>query len=291
MNIEAFRRFSIPSAQERFTARDAMLYALGLGYGSDPERSEELDYVYEGRLKVHPAVALVLGRFEQWTNTPELEIDWRRILHAEQSLRVFRPIKADIDIRAEYSFTGLQDRGPDRGAMLHITKNIFAQGEPDPVATAVMSWLLAGDGGFGGDETVPSLAGPALPSTAPDDQLELAVPNQAALLYRLNGDYNPLHADPAAARTVGFDRPILHGLATYGYAWRALARMTADGDANRIEFFTARFSKPFYPGETLRTEIWRQGRDVRFRCKSVERDIIVLDRGTARLAAGPSPDM
>lgn len=261
-----------------------MLYALSLGYGSDPEREAELRFVYEKDLTVHPGFPLVIARFEQWTNRSELELDWRRVLHAEQALAVHRPIVADADYRAEYAITGIKDRGEGRGAMIQIEKTVFQDGENRPCATSTMGWLLAGDGGCGASDDLAELAGTPLPDRAADHSCDTPVPEQAALLYRLNGDYNPLHADPEFARGIGFDKPILHGLATYGLAWRAIAHVVADDDATGITYMGARFSKPFFPGETLRTEVYEGvGGAKHFRCLSVERDVVVLDRGIVRM--------
>ena len=146
-----------------------------------------------------------------------------------------------------------------------------------------MTTFCRGDGGFGGP-TGPSPKPHVLPERPPDTSCDLATLPQAALLYRLNGDYNPLHADPEVAKAAGFDRPILHGLCTFGIVTHAILRTCCDYDSHAVRTMDARFSSPVFPGETIRTEIWREANEVSFRVRVVERDVVVLNNGRAELA-------
>jgi acyl dehydratase len=143
--------------------------------------------------------------------------------------------------------------------------------------------FLRGDGGFGGPSG-PTPEPHRLPERQPDISVDLPTLPQAGLIYRLSGDYNPLHADPAVAAGAGFSRPILHGLCTFGVAGRAVLRACCDNDQRRLGSFRARFSAPVYPGETIRTEIWRDAQTISFRARVPERDIVVLGNGLATLA-------
>jgi acyl dehydratase len=151
------------------------------------------------------------------------------------------------------------------------------------LATVTSTYMLRGDGGQGGFGVAPKAPAP-LPDALPDRMIDVPTLRQSALIYRLSGDFNPIHADPAAAAKAGFPRPILHGLCTFGLATRGLIAACADHDPARITGLSARFSKPVFPGETIRIEIFGHGPSVRFRARAVERDLIVLDRGQAHIA-------
>jgi acyl dehydratase len=143
---------------------------------------------------------------------------------------------------------------------------------------------MRGDGGFGGP-TGPTPAPHALPERAPDAALDMATLPQAALIYRLSGDMNPLHADPKVAAAAGFPRPILHGLCSFGIAGRAVLKLAAGNDPARLTHMQVRFTAPALPGETIRTEIWRGGESVSFRAHALEREAVILNNGMARIAA------
>ncbi len=165
---------------------------------------------------------------------------------------------------------------------MHVVKRLFDVASGDRLASVTSVYMLRGDGGFGGFGTPPAPPDP-LPDTAPDRTVDIAGLPQSALIYRLSGDLNPIHADPAAAAKAGFPRPILHGLCTMGIATRAVVASVADGEPDRLKALSVRFSKPVFPGETLRTEIFNTANGARFRARVVERDVIVLDRGSATI--------
>jgi len=183
------------------------------------------------------------------------------------------------------------DKGKDRGALMLQEREVFDKKTGELLATVDSLSFARGDGGFseagdngpkGGDPAPPTP--PATPETAPDMVCDLPTLPQAALIYRLSGDYNPLHAEPAVAAAAKFPRPILHGLATYGVAGHAILKTCCDYDATRLRSLAVRFSAPVYPGETIRTEIWQNGSRVQYRARVLERDIVVLSHGVAELA-------
>jgi acyl dehydratase len=153
----------------------------------------------------------------------------------------------------------------------------------EPIATMTSAAMLRGDGGFGG-KPGPQPAPHALPQTPPTTHVDIKTHPNSALIYRLSGDRNPLHADPKAAAAGGFKTPILHGLCTYGVAGRALVKACCGGDPSRLKSIQVRFSSPVFPGETIRTEMWRDGAQVSFRARVVERDVVVLNNGLATVA-------
>lgn len=275
----------VPEGRQQLTPKDTMLYALGIGLGGDPLDACQLRYVYEQDLQPLPTMAAVLAYPGFWQKDPALGLDWVRLLHAEQSIEIHRPLPVEGELLGRTRVTGLIDKGADKGALLLQERRITDAASGELLCTASMTSFCRGDGGFGrstGEAPKPA----EIPDRAPDLVCDLSTLPQAALIYRLSGDTNPLHADPEIARAGGFERPILHGLCTFGVAGHALLQSCCGYDGSRIRSLRVRFSAPAYPGETLRTEIWQAAPDdLRFRCKVVERDVLVLNNGQARLAA------
>jgi acyl dehydratase len=179
--------------------------------------------------------------------------------------------------------TGLVDRGEGKGALLYSERVILDAATGQKLATLEQTTFLRGDGGFGGPSGPVKKPAPE-PEGAPDMVLDLPTRPEMALLYRLNGDHNPLHSSPAIAAKAGFPRPILHGLATFGLVGRALLRAVCEGDPSRFGRMDCRFSAPVFPGETIRTEIWRNAEGAAFRARAVERDVVVVGNGAFRSA-------
>ncbi len=282
MNLEKIRNLRPASVEQDFKARDAIVYALGLGYGTDPLDESELPFVYEAGLKTVPSVCSVLCHPGFWLQDPQYEVNWIRLLHAEQDFTILRPIPATGHFHAEHEILGIQDRGRDKGAMLCVQKTLYESSRSDALATVRSSILLRGDGGQGGFGSVGEAPG-ALPKRDPERVVEISTLPSAALIYRLSGDWNPLHIDPAIARKAGFERPILHGLCTQGIACRALLRTYCGNDPTRLQSLFTRFSAPVYPGETIRFEFHEIDECIRFKAIVKERAVVVLDRCSATL--------
>lgn len=174
------------------------------------------------------------------------------------------------------------DKGAGKGAILHLVKTLDDAAAGTKLATVRSVLFLRGDGGCGNFGNAPAEP-PPIPEQTPSQTMDIATLPQSALIYRLSGDYNPIHADPDAAAKAGFDRPILHGLCTLGVATRAVVAVFADGRPERLAALSARFSRPVFPGETIRTDFFGSGSQFRFRSRVLERDVVVLDRGTAVL--------
>lgn len=282
---EQLLNWPVPEARQRLAARDSILYALGVGLGDDPMDPGQLRFLYEQDLQPLPTMAAVLAYPGFWQKDPALGLDWVRLLHAEQKIEIHRPLPVEGELVGRTRVTGLIDKGAEKGALLLQERRITDAASGTLLATAAMTSFCRGDGGFGRSVGVAEPPA-AIPERAPDETLDLPTLPQAALIYRLSGDMNPLHADPEVARKAGFERPILHGLCTFGVAGHALLRSCCGYDGSRIRSLRVRFSAPVYPGETLRTEIWRAAPDdLRFRCRVVERDLVVLNNGQARLGA------
>jgi len=277
--------------EQAYTEKDSILYALGLGYGHDPMDEQQLQFVYEKDLKALPTLPVVLGYPGFWMKDPASGIDWVRLVHGEQSLTLHQPLPPAGTVIGRSKITALVDKGPGKGALVHQERTIRDKASGALYATLGHVTFCRADGGFSelpgngpkGGDPAPAPK-PATPDTPPDAVCELPTLPQAALIYRLCADPNPLHAEPAVARAAGFPRPILHGLASYGVAGHAILKTYCDYQPARLRSLGVRFSSPVFPGETIRTEMWRQGNALQFRARVVERDVVVLSHGTAELA-------
>ena len=200
------------------------------------------------------------------------------MLHGEQGIELHRPLPVAATVVAQTRVTAIIDKGEGRGALIYSEREIHDKQTGELLATLSSTTVARGEGGFGG----PAVAQPQphrLPEREPDAVCDLPTAPQAALIYRLSGDPNPLHADPAVAQAAGFDAPILHGLCTLGVAGHAVLRTCCDYDPLRFKSLRLRFSAPVYPGESIRTEVWKTGTVVSFRSRVLERDVTVLDNG------------
>lgn len=267
----------IPDVEQSFTRRDTIIYALGLGFGPN-----QLRFVYEDGLCAVPTFAVVLATPGFWQRDLDTGIDHARVVHGEQHLTLHRPLPVEGTVIGRMKIVEVVDKGEGKGAIILSRRSIFDKSTGDHLATTDNVSFCRGDGGFGGPPR--ELPRPrSLPDRAPDHIVNLSTLPQAALIYRLSGDYNPLHADPAVAARAGFPRPILHGLASFGIACHAVLQACCGYDPARLETIGTRFSAPVFPGETIRVEIFADGRDLAFRAIAAERDVIVLQNGHARI--------
>jgi acyl dehydratase len=291
MPLDYAKIMSLPPREIRasYSRRDTILYALGLGVGAEnPCDGSELRFVYEQDLVCLPTMAVVLGGFGFWLQQPQYGVDWKRVLHGEQSLEIHRPLPVEGDLSSVLVIDEIYDKGAEKGALLYSTRRLFHAPSGAPLATLRQSSFLRGDGGFRGKRD-----GAPRPHALPqgresDHVVEIRTRIDQALIYRLSGDYNPLHVDPAVATAAGFDRPILHGLCSYGIVGRSVLRALCTGRADALRRLDVRFSSPVYPGETLRTEIWREAPGTAaLRTTIVERGVVAIDNGYVEYVEGP----
>jgi len=269
----------LPDIEQRYDERDAMLHALAVGYEPSANDPRELDFVYERSLKVAPSLPLTLCH--RSLATMDIGIDFRKVVHGAQSLVLHAPLPASATIVCATRVDELWDLGANRGALLVLLRELRDKADGALLATTRMSALCRGDGGFGG-APAPAAAAWSV-SGAPDFATRWRILPQQAALYRLQGgDMNPLHIDPERAVSVGFERPILHGLCTFAGCVRAVLGAALGYDTARLRRVEGRFSAPIHPGETLQVEIWRAGpSQFRFRARAAERDLIVIKDGVA----------
>lgn len=278
MDHAALVSFPIPEIRQRYTQRDAVLYALSVGAGHWADRPGGLDLLIDARgPAVLPSYAVDLGHPGFWLGNPATTVDSRRLLHAEEAVSLTGPLPPTAEVIGRTRIVDVVDKGPEKGALLYLEKQVTDAATGRLLARVERTIMLRGDGGYGGPSG-PVRATPPQPD-GPPDHVELVPtrPDQA-FLYRLNGDPNPLHVEPAVAQAAGFDRPILHGLCTFGIAATAALFALADGNPARMRGFRGRFSAPVWPGEMLRIEIWRSGA---LRVLAEHRGIAVLTHGQA----------
>ncbi len=253
---------TLPAQEFAWSGSDVLLYHLALGAGGSPTSPRELRYTYERDLRVLPTFAIVAPSFHQSeppaVSFPGVEIDLAAVLHGGQEITVHRPIPAEGKARAQTRIVDVQDKGK---AAVIVQETTTTSLDGSPLCTTRSSIFARGEGGFGGHRG--SSERVEFPDRAPDITCDTGTLPQQALLYRLCGDRNPLHADPDFADAAGFSQPILHGLCTYGVVCKAVADSALGGDVERISAYTARFSGVVFPGETIRTRMWAQN-DGRF---------------------------
>ncbi|TWG85619.1 Acyl dehydratase [Cupriavidus gilardii J11] len=272
--------FQIPDQRQNYGARECILYALGLGLGDQPDSRSDLRYVYEKDLVPVPTQLAVLAASSDWMRDPRTGIRWEQLVALSHDLSLARPLPPSGGVRAKTWVEAVYDRGEGRGAIIHWTRVVSDEDSGDEIGTIRAQALALGNGGFGGEPPV-RRPHPGLPRRQADFVAESNTHRNQALLYRLSGDMNPLHADPDIAREAGLDAPILHGLCGLGIAAVATGR-TWSGGMSALQSIGGRYADVFYPGDTLRTEVWHEKGEALFRCSSLRTGRVVIDDGIAR---------
>ena len=292
IDYQTIKNWHFPDVEQTYTEKDAMLYALGVGLGNEPTNPAQLKFLYENDadFQVLPTMAIVLAGPGFWAQNPETGLTWKTILHGEQGLTLHKPLPRSGTVIGKTNVTEILDKGEGRGALIFTERNLWNKDNGDHLATLSGTSFARSDGGFEGPKGPQPQPHP-IPDREPDAYVDVPTQVGAALLYRLSGDYNPLHADPEVAKTANFERPILHGLGTLGIATHALLKQYCGSDGSRLESLHIRFSSPVLPGQTIRVESWQQGQDeqgnelISFRARITETNAIVLNNGQLTLKA------
>jgi acyl dehydratase len=274
IDLEKALGAELPASEGAWSADDVILYHLGIGAGlKSPTDAKTLEYTYEKNLKVLPSfgVVPVFGAVGGMAGVPGIEINFALVLHGEQETILHRPIPVAAEIESRGRVAGIYDKG--KAALIVIETETSEKGG-DKLFTNRFSIFARGEGGFGGE------SGPKAGNVAPDREPDAVVDSPTlpwqALLYRLSGDKNPLHADPEFAKLGGFDTPILHGLCSYGIVCKAVVDEALEGAVDRVAGYQARFAGVVFPGETIRTQMWREDGKIVVSAKTVERDSPVI---------------
>ena len=285
IDYEKIMQIDIPPVEQTLTPRDTMLYALGVGLGADPMDEQQLQYVYDKNLKALPTMAIILGYPGPWHATLNTGITRSHVVHGEQGFVIHKPLPVEGVVTGKTMLKAVLDKGADKGALLLTETEVRGKTNGELICTLTSTTFCRKDGGFGGPATIsgPQKPVPKIPERAPDKICDITTLPQAALIYRLSGDYNPLHAEPAYAARAGYKQPILHGRGTFSVAGHAILKTCCDYDAAKFKSMEGRFSSPVYPGETIRTEMWIDGAAVTFRATVPTRGVTVLNNGMAKI--------
>jgi len=284
INHQRLLDWKIPEKRHAYTLRDTLFYALSIGFGADPKDAGQVRFVYEKDLVVVPSMATALAAPGGWLRDPGTGVNSVGLLAAEQSFEIHRPLPVEGAVIGRSRVTEVADLGPERGAAIYTEREVYDERTSELLATVSATTVSRRDGGFGGP---PRRNRPktVMPERAPDAVCEIVAPGNAALLYRLHNPIDPkhpdMHADLELMRKLGHPHPTLHGLYMMGVACHALLRTSCGYDATRLRSMAVRFSALGYVGETLRTEMWREGGEVLFQCRAMPRDKIVLSSGRA----------
>lgn len=278
---ERLLTYTFAEKQHSYTARDAILYALGLGLGSNPLDTTDLHFLNENGLRVLPTFAVTLASPGLWVKEPELSIDWVRLVHSAQEAIFHTPLPAQATVIGQARIASVIDRGADRGAEAVVERSIIDSYERQVYCTIRQTLLLRGNGGFASKPTA-RVQRPAQTERAPDLTATFDISPRAALIYRLSGDWNPLHIDAEIAARAGFSRPILHGLCSYGIAGWIVLKALSEADPARLKSLSLSFAGPVYPGDRLDFSLWRDKMRIDFKATANGR--VVLDQGLAELS-------
>lgn len=269
--------------EQHIHPRDCALYALSLGITADDALDDaQLRYVYERDLAAFPTMAAIIGHPGSWQEDARSGVTHAQVVHGEQGLHLYRSLPVGGRVTAYNRIVDVVDKGAGRGALIYLERELVDNASGEPLALVTTTVFARADGGFGRSGRREQKLRD-MPASVADVLFHWKVPLNAALLYRLCGDYNPLHADPVIARSAGFPRPILHGLCTYGIAGRAIVASFCGYAPSGLASLDARFSGPVFPGDTLRVEMWRSAGEVLFRVIAEERKVLVLNFGHAEL--------
>jgi 3-hydroxyacyl-CoA dehydrogenase/3a,7a,12a-trihydroxy-5b-cholest-24-enoyl-CoA hydratase len=287
IDVDTALGYEFPPQKTQYDEKDLSLYALGVGAGANPTDSSELQFVYENAgefqalptFGVVPALQIVFDMYKRGESAPGMNYGFDRILHGEQFTELKRPLPTHAKLTHKAKIKDIWDKG--KGAIVVTAITTFDE-DGNELVYNELTTFVRGAGGWGGDRG-PSNEVNTPPDRAPDAVVEEKISAAQALLYRLSGDINPLHVDPGFAKAFGFDKPILHGLCTFGYASRHVIKTFSKNDARYFKNIKVRFSESVFPGETLVTEMWKDGQKVVFRCKVKERDKVVISNAAIEL--------
>jgi acyl dehydratase len=265
---------TMPVSEASWDQDKVILYHLGVGAGlGKPTDAKELEYTYEANLKVLPSFGVIpaFGSMAGIGSVPGISINFAMVLHGEQDLEIHRPIPVVATVENHPRIVGLYDKGKAAVIVVEVVTKLKGG---EPLFTNRFSTFARGEGGFGGDPGPKPGNNP--PERKPDLVVESPTMSHQALIYRLSGDKNPLHADPAFAKLGGFDVPILHGLCSFGVVCKAVVDNMLGGDVTKVARYQTRFAGVVFPGETIVTSMWKQGSDIFVAASTKERNSPVL---------------
>ena len=280
INYDEIMSLKSENIEISYTDKDSILYGLGVGLGNDPMNMDELKYVYENGQIALPSMATNFQYHSSLLMSANL--NFIMVVHGEQKLSIINPIPVSGEFVADMKVINCFDKGASKGAIVEVETTVKLKSDGTEICKLISTTFARGDGGFGGPESPPQKV--YEPEGTPDIVDEITTKPDQALIFRLSGDYNPLHSDPNFAKAAGFPKPILHGLCTNGVACRSIVKSACDKDVKKLKSFNCRFSSPVFPGETIVTEMWKNGNVINFQSKVKERDKIILKNGVSEIS-------
>lgn len=284
LNYRRLKNWKFEDISVEYSVSDAMLYALGLNIGANPLDSIELNYAAANGEHAFPTMATILGRLGPWMSDPETGIDYSRIVVGEVALSLYRPLPVSGSLIARHHIVRVHDKGVGRGALVVVARELVDE-KGEAYAQFEQTTFCRADGGFstvnGESDPLPKTTVSTRPDRPADANYSHPTLEQQALIYRLTGDLNPLHFDLETAKRVGFNRPILHGMASFGIAAWSVLRALGHANADDLSHISCRMSAPVFPGSTLKTRVWSEGKLIWFETESDGR--LVLTNGRAAL--------
>lgn len=284
LNVDVVKNWAFPVLRQKYTAKDTILYALSLSCGMQGDHPGDLSFVYEKNLQAIPTLVNNLCHPGFWISDPLTGIDSSRAVHAHHRVDFHSLVPAAGSVRAQTKILDIIDRGSGKGAMLVFGREIYDDSTNILIATIRHSTLCRADGGFSNNPDAGRADAKSVseqqPDRAPDHVVEYVASPQAALIYRLGADPNPLHIDPAVAKAAGFDRPIMHGLCTFGMVARGAIEFLCGGMASNLRSVEIRFLAPMFPGERLRIEWTVAAASARYQVRIPDRNSVLIASGS-----------
>jgi acyl dehydratase len=283
IDYDKLMNWKFPVVRHRYTQRDSIIYALGIGVGSrDPFNENHIRFLYEKDLVALPSMGSILCYPGNWLRDPDTGVDYNKVMNAGTKLTIIGEIPTEANLISTPKVLQIIDKGVGKGAIILSDRDVYNEDTGDLVCRVEVQTFCRADGGFGGPVTAFPKPEP-LPETAPTTQVDFETAMNCHLIYRLNGDKNPLHIEPAFAHRAGFKTPVVHGLCTYGISSFAILDRICGFDGTRIKSIQTRYTAPVFPGDVVRTEIWEMGSRVRFRATVPARGTTALDMGEIEL--------
>lgn len=277
INPETLLNWTLEDVTHSYDQRDVILYALGIGLGKDPLDKGELCHVYEKELIALPTFAVTLATLGMWVKNPDTGITWNKLVHSGQNATFHTPLPDKGKVIGKAKISQVFDRGADKGAVIIVERKIYDADTGTCYCTLEQTLILRADGGFGGQSPVSTSQD--YPERAPDKTIDYATAPGQAILYRLSGDWNPLHIDPAVAERAGFSQPILHGYCSYGIAGWVASQVTGQ-NVSQLQQLQCQFTGPVIPGDTLQFQFWLNAEN-KWLFKVIANGRVVLKNGLA----------
>eukprot|EP00916_Digyalum_oweni_P008185 GHVL01013762.1.p1 GENE.GHVL01013762.1~~GHVL01013762.1.p1 ORF type:complete len:299 (-),score=47.59 GHVL01013762.1:176-1072(-) len=284
--VDKCRGYQFPITKRKYDQNDIILYALSIGVSRNPLDMNDLKYTYENSEDFGPVPSMAVclpsmaGMFEGLIACPGMpEFNPMMLLHGEHKVKILKPLPTEATVRNEVTIKDVYDK--TKAALVVVETKSFDDDKGDLLCVNEAQLFIRGIGNFGGPKGEKGAVHSS--NRAPDSKYVFSSREDQALLYRLNGDVNPLHADPNMAAMGGFEKPILHGLCSLGSAVHGIVKNMCNNDPTQVESFECRFMSPVLPGQKVQTEMWNENGRIIFQVRNIDTDKIAIGNGALML--------